>query len=247
RDSFRQPLSRTCALRDRELPHRQLEHEVRHPHADEAAEYLRDDVNRGRRPCHLAAQGEGKTYRRIEVRARKWAEYQDQHGEDRAGRERIAKERDCVVPCEFSRHDAGADDRCEQKGGPQPFAKCALRQRGHQLGSFAFAVAPSMRPISSSRRCKLSRSRLRIGSAVKIPMRGCSIRYASLNARAISAGEPLASTGSGMPQCAVIGWPGHTGQISPAALSQTVKAKSSGGAPGFANSFHDFERKPEVS
>src|SRR5262249_1304030 len=73
------------------------------------------------------------------------------------------------------------------------------------------------------------------------------IRYASLNASAISAGEPLASAGSGMPQCAVIGWPGHTGQISPAALSQTVKAKSSGGAPGFANSFHDFERKPDVS
>jgi hypothetical protein len=45
----------------------------------------------------------------------------------------------------------------------------------------------------------------------------------------------------------VIGWPGHTGQTSPAALSQTVKAKSSAGAPGWANSFHDFERKPDVS
>src|SRR5262249_15710498 len=41
RDSFRQPLSQTCALGDRELPYRQLKHEVRHPHAHEAAEHLR--------------------------------------------------------------------------------------------------------------------------------------------------------------------------------------------------------------
>jgi hypothetical protein len=50
-----------------------------------------------------------------------------------------------------------------------------------------------------------------------------------------------------MPQCAVIGWPGQNGQVSPAALSQTVKTKSSGGAPATANSFHDFERSSEVS
>ena len=42
----------------------------------------------------------------------------------------------------------------------------------------------------------------------------------------------LAAAGSGTPQCAVIGWPGHTGQASPAALSQTVKMKSICGAPG---------------
>ena len=35
-----------------------------------------------------------------------------------------------------------------------------------------------------------------------------------------------------MPQCAVIGLPGHTGHASPAALSQTVKMKSNFGAPG---------------
>jgi hypothetical protein len=36
---------------------------------------------------------------------------------------------------------------------------------------------------------------------------------------ATSAGEPFASAGSGMPQCAVIGWPGQTGHVSPAALA----------------------------
>ena len=50
-----------------------------------------------------------------------------------------------------------------------------------------------------------------------------------------------------MPQCAVIGWPGHTGQVSAAALSQTVKTKSSFGAPGPENSVQLFERKPVTS
>lgn len=38
-----------------------------------------------------------------------------------------------------------------------------------------------------------------------------------------------------MPQWAVMGWPGHTGQVSPAAWSQTVKTKSSAGAPASAD------------
>ena len=50
-----------------------------------------------------------------------------------------------------------------------------------------------------------------------------------------------------MPQCAVIGWPGQIGQTSFAALSQTVKTKSSSGAPGAANSSHDFDRALLVS
>ena len=49
-----------------------------------------------------------------------------------------------------------------------------------------------------------------------------------------------------MPQCAVIGWPGQTGQVSAAAVSQTVKTKSMSGAPGIANSSQLFERKPSV-
>ncbi len=49
-----------------------------------------------------------------------------------------------------------------------------------------------------------------------------------------------------MPQCAVIGCPGHIGQVSPAALSQTVKTKSMTGASVRANSFQLFERRPSV-
>ena len=56
----------------------------------------------------------------------------------------------------------------------------------------------------------------------------------------------LTAAGSGTPQCAVIGWPGHNGQTSFAALSQTVKTKSIFGASGFANSSQLLLRKPAV-
>jgi hypothetical protein len=45
-----------------------------------------------------------------------------------------------------------------------------------------------------------------------------------------------------MPQWAVIGCPGQTGQASAAASSQSVKAKSSFGAFGPVNSVQLFER-----
>jgi len=51
------------------------------------------------------------------------------------------------------------------------------------------------------------------------------------------------TAGSGTPQWAVIGCPGQTGQTSCAALSQTVKTKSSFGESGFANSSQDLLRK----
>lgn len=58
---------------------------------------------------------------------------------------------------------------------------------------------------------------------------------------------PSAVEGSGSPQCALIGCPGQTGHTSLAALSQTVKTKSSSDAWGAANSSQDFERNFEVS
>ena len=106
---------------------------------------------------HRAAQGEGDTDRWVEVRAGEGAEHQDEDREDRSGRQGIAQERKrCVAARELLRHDSGADDGGEQKGGPQPFRERALRQRRHQPGSLAFAAAASIRPISLSRCCRLS-------------------------------------------------------------------------------------------
>src|SRR3546814_18761387 len=58
---------------------------------------------------------------------------------------------------------------------------------------------------------------------------------------------PSTAAGSSIPQCAVIGLPGQAGQVSPAALSQTVKMKSSLGASGPETSSQLFERRPSGS
>src|SRR5262249_45507961 len=47
-------------------------------------------------------------------------------------------------------------------------------------------------------------------------------------------------------QCAFAGCAGQTGQVPPAALSQTVKMKSMCGASGVANAVQLFETNPEV-
>ena len=67
-------------------------------------------------------------------------------------------------------------------------------------------------------------------------MRRRKVSAASVNALRFCSSVPSTAAGSGTPQCADIGRPGHSGQTSPAALSQTVKMKSSSGAPGTANS-----------
>src|SRR5262249_13193713 len=126
------------------------------------------------------------------------------------------------------------------------FGPKALGQGSLHVGSAAFAAPLPRRPRSLSFFSRLSWSSERNGNVVHVPMRALSRRYASLNARAISAGQPSTPPGSGTPQCAVIGCPGHPGHASPAALSQTVKTKSSAGALGLANSPHDFERKREI-
>src|SRR6266545_3063823 len=55
-----------------------------------------------------------------------------------------------------------------------------------------------------------------------------------------------AAAGSSISQCAVIGWPGHTGQVSFAAFPQTVTTKSSLGASGPENSSQPLLRRPTV-
>ena len=91
-----------------------------------------------------------------------------------------------------------------------------------------------------------SESRLLSGRERNKPIRRSSATNASRNARSICCGVPATAAGSGTPQCAVIGWPGHRGQTSFAALSQTVKTKSIFGASGFANSSQLLLRKPSV-
>lgn len=67
-------------------------------------------------------------------------------------------------------------------------------------------------------------------------------RFHRSKALSIFASSPVTSAGSGSPQCALSGAPMKTGQASPAALPQTVMARSMRGASGAVNSLQLFER-----
>ena len=74
------------------------------------------------------------------------AERENKHGQDRAGRKRVAEKRERTVTVrEFCRHDARADDAREQKGRPQALGNAALRQRRHHLWPIWFSFACRLR------------------------------------------------------------------------------------------------------
>src|SRR5262249_23540590 len=109
----------------------QLEHEMRSPDTDQCSHELGSNIVQGVRPGNLATKTEGECYSGVEVGAGNWAEDQDQHDQDGAGRKRIAKqcERN-IATCKLGTHDPGADHGREQEGGAQRLRKQPLRPRG---------------------------------------------------------------------------------------------------------------------
>ena len=105
-------------------------------------------------------------------------------------------------------HDARADDARPSSNEPRNFANSpALHFK--PLRRWRAAL-----PISRRRSCSLARSSERMGRLVKILMRLSSSRKVRRNASHFSVSDPSTAAGSSTPQCAVIGWPGQTGQIS---------------------------------
>ncbi len=101
-------------------------------------------------------------------------------------------------------------------------------------------------PMSSISRCRAKVSSVERGRAMNRLIRLSRAVKASLKARSISSAVPFTAAGSGIPQCAVMGWPGQNGHTSLAALSQTVKIKSRGGESAPENSSQDLLRSPCV-
>jgi hypothetical protein len=99
------------------------------PYACNGSEDLCGDVAGGHRPRQFSSQCEGDAHGRIEMRAGKRPEDQDQHGQNRACRYGVAQQRERDVSAgEPLGHDAGADDRRQQERGAQPFRKDTPRQ-----------------------------------------------------------------------------------------------------------------------
>jgi hypothetical protein len=64
---------------------------------------------------------ERETYGRVEMCARDRSKDQNEHREDSAGRDGIAKQGKCHVPArELLRHDPGANYSGKQKSGAEP-------------------------------------------------------------------------------------------------------------------------------
>src|SRR5258705_8791133 len=168
--------------------------------------------------------------------SRHWSKCQNQRDQRCSGGNGIGEQRYChVSAAQPFRQDAGTDHCREQKRGPEKFRANSLRQRKIHC-----------RPIRSTAFCIARPSRLATGKLKRRLILRSRVTKASRNARSICSGVPSTAAGSGTPQWAVTGCPGHTGQISFAALSQTVNTKSIFGAPGFANSSQLLLRKPET-
>src|ERR1700730_17489927 len=138
-----------------------------------------------------------------------------------------------IAARETLRHDARAHNCGDEESRPKEFG-----------GDSPVETWPHWCPIWSICFWIASLSRLASGRLRNKLIRRSRIRKASRKAFSTASREPLTAAGSGTPQCAVIGWPGQTGHTSLAALSHTVKTKSSFGAPGFANSSQSLTRKP---
>ena len=146
---------------------RQPEHGVGEQAAGDAAGDLGGDVA-GRRPRReLPVQGEDEADRRIEMRARDRPERRDEDGEDRAGGDRVAEEREGGVVGERVGHDAGAHHRGDERPGAEGFGREAAREvEAHQASASASAL-----PISRIRCSRASLSSDSIGSASKSEIR----------------------------------------------------------------------------
>ena len=230
----------------RHLDDRHREHRVRRPHAGDARR--RSAPRRRAAPCAGAisrAQREEERHRRIEMRAARSARRCEISTTSAAPVASVFASSAMATFPPARRSPMMPEPTTAASRNAVPSASAASRRRVDAAHACAFSsarLADLVQPL-------LERHAVEAVAPADWRTARCAAaacRKASRNAAAISASSPSTAAGSGTPQCAVIGWPGQTGQTSFAALSQTVNTKSSGGAPGAANSSQLLERKPSV-
>src|ERR1700739_3257571 len=170
------------------------------------------------------------------MRARDRSKSKDQSDEGGARSDGVGEQGySHIAARETLRHDARAHHRGDQESSPKQFRGYAPAQ-----------TRPHWCPICSICFWIASLSRLARGRQRNKLILWSRTMKASRKAFSTCSREPFTAAGSGTPQCAVMGWPGQTGHTSLAALSQTVKTKSSFGAPCFANSSQSLLRRPFI-
>src|SRR5450755_967628 len=213
---------------------RKLEHQMRRRHADERRDDLRRDVRQYVPPFEFSGDRKGKSHHRIEMGAGDGPENSDQHPKAASSSDAVREQcNGCISARQSFSHDAGAHHDGEQKSRAERFSGEPARER-HCL------------PRSLTVFSIFSRSSFSSGKLIKSSIRRFRIVATRVNSRFFASSVPSNSDGSSTPQWAVIGWPGQMGQISPAALSQTVTTKSMTGASGLANSSQFLLYRPSV-
>src|SRR5262249_32330691 len=116
-------------------------------------------VKTGRRPWQFASNSKGERHGRIEVRTRNRAEDENQHDEDRAGRDGVAEQRQRDVTArELLRHDSRADHGGQQERRAEPFGGKPLTRCRHQVAAALGSVTRSPSSLTNVPCCGGSNS-----------------------------------------------------------------------------------------
>jgi hypothetical protein len=108
---------------------------------------------------------------------------------------------------------------------------------GNRIEVYGGGLSVELLPILRTAVSRLKRSSSSGLRLVKSLIRVARARQACWNARSRSTSVAATAAGSSTPQCAVIGWPGHAGHVSFAALLQTVKTKPNATVKAHARRF----------
>ena len=184
---------------------------IRHPAMPPSD--LHRDVGHRLAARDLAADCEGERDRRVEVRARDRAEHGDQDDQDRAGRDRVAEQRQRLLVGQPLGHDAGARPPCRRgrrcrwprpRGGgegrsasrpagpsPEGASRRSVRAAAAASGGRARRSAGSRRPRCGPRASGRLRRRLGgVGSRCRSPPRGRARPSAPSPAAPARSGRP---------------------------------------------------------
>ena len=114
----------------RELPDRQIEHDMRQPHTEDGAYNLAGDIGRHRVPPQAVGRRGRQCYDRVHVRARLRPEGEDQRRQSTAGGDCIGQQGKAdISAAELFGHDARTDHTDKQKGRRHEFREGLVHNR----------------------------------------------------------------------------------------------------------------------
>ena len=120
----------------------ELEHQVGHDRADDAADHLRREVDRDLPGGHAAEEPVGQRDHRVEVTAGHRPEREDQRHQSGTGGQRVLQQLEAdVVRRQALGRDARADDDGDQAGRAEELRQRLLSDPGQPHGRFTVTAS----------------------------------------------------------------------------------------------------------